>query len=52
MSLKSDNLVKNLNDFIKNKEGVTKQGLSIAYDYIKERTIQITPKDTGNIRRF
>ena len=30
MSFKSDNLVKNLNDFIKNQEGVTKQGLSIS----------------------
>jgi len=50
MNYKSDNLVKNLNDFIKNQEGVTKQGLSLAYDYIKERTIQITPKDTGNLR--
>ena len=50
MSFKSDNLVKNLNDFIKNQEGVTKQGLSIAYDFIREKTIQITPKDTGNLR--
>ena len=50
MSYKSDNLVRNLNDFIKNQEGITKQGLSLAYDYLKERTIQITPKDTGNLR--
>ena len=51
MSYKSDNLVRNLNDFIKNQEGITKQGLSLAYDYVKERTIQITPKDTGNLRK-
>ena len=50
MKYKSDNLVKNLNDFIKNTEGVTKQGLSKAYDHIQERTIQITPKDSGTLR--
>jgi hypothetical protein len=51
MNYKSDNLVKNLNDFIKNQEGITKQGLSKAYDHIQERTIQITPKDSGTLRR-
>ena len=50
MNYKSDNLVKNLNDFIRIKEGVTVKSLSMAYDFIKERSIQITPKDTGNLR--
>jgi len=50
MSYKSDNLVRNLNDFIKNQEGVTKQGLSLAYDHVKDKTIDITPKDSGTLR--